>query len=432
MLETKTFDLEGLACDVAQLFSPLAVAKGLDFHYEFHPSLETIVSGDPARLRQILSNLISNAIKFTETGSVGLSILPGHDLRTYSFCINDSGIGIAKEHLQSVFENFSQADTSTTRKYGGTGLGLALCQRLVKLMGGNIVLDSFIGKGSKFSFGLALAINDHQNAEPLIAVQKNVLLVSDNPRRAQWLQLILANWAVSVKTISSSQLYEPGIRSQFDGIIMDAVSAGNVSWFPEQYAKELDTGKAIWLLRPNDSPSITGNRPQDKRLPYPFRLQSLRTCLRLPIANAVEIQVPVRNQIRFDGAKILVAEDNRVNQKVISSLLQRLGCSVKVVSNGELALNQCLAETFHLVFMDCQMPVMDGYQATEMIRNKLGKLARTDHLPIIAITASSIQGERDKCLACGMDDYLSKPVSEKEIAQMLQSWIPQFSASHSK
>ena len=435
VLEKKTFDLESLTCDLAQLFSSQAVAKGLDLHYEYHPSLATIVEGDPARLRKILANLLGNAVKFTETGYVGLSILPGEDERTFTFCIDDSGIGIAVKNLESVFETFSQADTSTTRKYGGTGVGLALCRGLVKLMGGELVLDSSIGKGSKFSFSLKLAIKDHQADVPPIMIDRKLLLVSDNMRRSQWMRLVLANWGMSVKVITSSQLFqlrEPGMKSKFDGIVVDAISAGNISWFPEQYAKDLDGSRAIWLLRPADGAWIAVNRPQDKRLPYPFQLPSFRKCLRLPIETAAPQPVPVRNQIRFDGAKVLVAEDNRVNQKVISSLLQRLGCTVKVVSNGELALNQCLAESFHLVFMDCQMPVMDGYQATGMIRCELEKRAGECRIPIVAITASAIEGERAKCIASGMDDYLAKPVGEKEIAQMLLTWIPQFSTSPSK
>ncbi len=435
VLETEMFDLESLTCDLAQLFSSQAVAKGLDLHYEYHPSLATIVEGDPARLRKILSNLLDNAVKFTETGYVGLSILPGEDERTFTFCIDDSGIGIASKNLESVFETFSQADTSTTRKYGGIGLGLALCRRLVKLMGGDLVLDSAIFKGSKFSFSLNLAIKDHQADVPPITVERKLLLVSDNTRRSQWLRLVLANWGMSVKVITCGklcQLREPGMKSQFEGILVDAISAGNIYWFLEQYAKELDGVKAIWLLRPADGAWIAENRPQDKRLPYPFRLQAFRRCLRLPFETAAQQHVPVRNQIRFEGAKVLVAEDNRVNQKVISSLLQSLGCTVKVVSNGELALNQCLAESFHLVFMDCQMPVMDGYQATEMIRRELGKRAGEGRIPIVAITASAIEGDRAKCIASGMDDYLPKPVSEKEIAQMLLTWIPQFSTSPSK
>ena len=438
-LDNHDFDVELLCSEIAQLFCAEAFAKGLDFQYEFHPALPPMLVGDPTRLRQVLSNLLSNSIKFTSNGWVTLLVSPmdhPQDNRV-QFIVKDTGIGIPLEKQASIFENFSQADTSTTRRYGGTGLGLAISRQLVELMGGVLELRSLPGEGATFSFVLSLPPqhqsthqlkkHDESTASPFSASTR-FLLVSDSPRRKQWLQLVLANWSTSFRTSRSNEaaalISESQNRHPFVTMIADALT---LSLLLPQFLAELPTSaprNIIWLVRlgGDESNWLTEHRPADKQLQYPFRLQALRTLLlnedSIPVAPIAETK-----ELTFPGARVLVAEDNVVNQKVIQSLLLRLGCQVFIVSNGRDAVEQCQTRDIDLVFMDCQMPEMDGYQAATAIR------ASQLRMPIIAITANAVKGERGKCMAAGMDDCLSKPVGGAQLYSVLATWLPAFLAS---
>lgn len=434
-LDNHDFDVELLCSEIAQLFCAEAFAKGLDFQYEFHPALPPMLVGDPTRLRQVLSNLLSNSIKFTSKGWVTLLVSPmdhPQDNRV-QFIVKDTGIGIPLEKQAAIFENFSQADTSTTRRYGGTGLGLAISRQLVELMGGLLELRSLPGEGTTFSFVLSLPPQhqltryDASTASPF-AASKRFLLVSDSPRRKQWLQLVLANWSTSFRTSRSNEasdlINESQNKHPFETMIADALT---LSLPLPQFLAELPATaprNIIWLVRlgGDESNWLTEHRPADKQLQYPFRLQALRTLLlnedSIPVAPAAEAK-----ESTFPGARVLVAEDNVVNQKVIQSLLLRLGCQVSIVSNGRDAVEQCQTRDIDLVFMDCQMPEMDGYQAATAIR------ASQLRMPIIAITANAVKGERGKCLAAGMDDCLSKPVGGAQLYSVLATWLPALLAS---
>ncbi len=434
-LDNHDFDVELLCSEIAQLFCAEAFAKGLDFQYEFHPALPPMLVGDPTRLRQVLSNLLSNSIKFTSKGWVTLLVSPmdhPQDNRV-QFIVKDTGIGIPLEKQAAIFENFSQADTSTTRRYGGTGLGLAISRQLVELMGGLLELRSLPGEGTTFSFVLSLPPQhqltryDASTASPF-AASKRFLLVSDSPRRKQWLQLVLANWSTSFRTSRSNEasdlINESQNKHPFETMIADALT---LSLPLPQFLAELPATaprNIIWLVRlgGDESNWLTEHRPADKQLQYPFRLQALRTLLlnedSIPVAPAAEAK-----ELTFPGARVLVAEDNVVNQKVIQSLLLRLGCQVSIVSNGRDAVEQCQTRDIDLVFMDCQMPEMDGYQAATAIR------ASQLRMPIIAITANAVKGERGKCLAAGMDDCLSKPVGGAQLYSVLATWLPALLAS---
>ncbi len=440
-LDLHHFDVELLCAEIAQLFYATAFAKGLDFHFEFHPALPRLMEGDPTRLRQVLTNLLSNAVKFTGEGWVALQVSPLDQVpdNRVQFIVQDSGIGIPSGKQGSIFENFNQADPSTTRRYGGTGLGLAISRRLVTLMGGNLELSSETNRGSAFSFVLPMpAQNQLQTTDAAIFPQfhptTRFLLISDSPRRRQWMQLIMANWGTSFRTATSSGAFDLISESQtklpFVTMIVDALTLSVhlpqfLSQLPQAAPREMS-----WLVRRGGQESnwLYTNRPGDKQFQYPFTLKSLLSLLQRGEPESPKEFNSDSNEKLCAGARILVAEDNVVNQKVIRSLLGRIGCDVYVVAEGAQAVALCREKEIDLVFMDCQMPVMDGYEAAAAIR----AMSNRTGIPIIAITASVVMGEREKCLAAGMNECISKPVGEKQLLEVLQTWIPKFFQSASK
>ena len=435
------FDVELLCSEIAQLFYSTAFAKGLDFHFEFHPALPRLMEGDPTRLRQVLTNLLSNAVKFTDNGWVTLQVSPLDQIpdNRVQFVVQDSGIGIPIDKQGSIFENFNQADPSTTRRYGGTGLGLAISRRLVTLMGGNLELHSEYQVGSAFSFILSMPAQDQLPSTgtavfPQFQSTTRFLLVSDSPRRKQWMQLIMANWGAAFRTTTSSGAYDLISESQtklpFATMLVDALTLSVqlpqfLSQFPPSTPQEI-----TWLVRRGGQESnwLYTNRPGDRQLQYPFTLKSLQSILKRDEPESPKkFKEDSREKLCF-GARILVAEDNIVNQKVVRSLLGRIGCDVFVVSDGAQAVALCREREVDLVLMDCQMPVMDGYEAAAAIR----AMSNRTEIPIIAITASVVMGEREKCLAVGMNECLTKPIGEKQLVEVLQMWIPRFFQSASK
>ena len=396
------------------------------------------MEGDPTRLRQVLTNLLSNAVKFTDKGWVALQVSPLDQIpdNRVQFVVQDSGIGIPGDKQGSIFENFNQADPSTTRRYGGTGLGLAISRRLVTLMGGNLELRSEANMGSAFSFVLSMPTLPTTDAVAFPQFQPTIrfLLISDSPRRRQWMQLIMANWETSFRTATSSGAFDLISESQtklpFVTMIVDALTLSVrlplfLSQLPQSAPLEM-----TWLVRRGGQESnwLYANRPGDKQLQYPFTLHSLVSLLQRDEPESPRKINRGSKEKLCAGARILVAEDNVVNQKVIRNLLGRIGCHVYVVAEGAQAVALCQEKEIDLVFMDCQMPVMDGYEAAAAIR----AMSNRTGIPIIAITASVVIGEREKCLAAGMNECISKPVGEKQLLEVLQTWIPQFFQSASK
>ena len=447
-LETLIFDIELLCSEIAQLFCAEAFAKGLEFHYEFHPALPRMVDGDPTRLRQVLLNLLNNAVKFTQQGSVTFRITPhsqsanaggdgvnldGVGMSNFLFSVMDTGIGIPADKQASIFENFSQADTSTTRRYGGTGLGLAISLRLVGLMGGKLALTSKEEEGAHFSFALLLPTAKNASSEPTIQdeLKRRVLFVSESKERREWFREVFSYWNVPCRTASALEAvkaeHESLSSAPFETMLVDTLSLSiPFERFLDIFAKPLP-GNIIRMARlgaPGEG--LDAISTDGKPLHYPFRFANLRALLNEgtpPRQTSFGREEPLVN---FKGVTVLVAEDNMVNQKVIQSLLVRLGCTVHIVNDGSQAIAACKKFNFDLVFMDCQMPVMDGYEATAVIRAMAG-----DHLPVIAITANAMPGEREKCLLAGMHDCLSKPISEKQIRDVLQSWVAKVYRTHS-
>ena len=443
-LEQHVFDVELLCTEIAQLFSAEAFAKGLDFHYEFHPALPRMVEGDSTRLRQVLSNLMNNAVKFTEKGSVTFRIdLPqrsglgdGEDVSQYHFSVADTGIGIPEEKQASIFENFSQADASTTRRYGGSGLGLAISLRLVGLMGGKLSLKSKAGEGANFSFALPLPNPKNASNNPTIpgALNRRVLVVSESGERRKWFAEIFAYWKVASQTASTLEAVKIARESltnePFDTMLVDTLSLPiPLERFLEMVAKPLPR-KIIRMAKLGDvgEPYEATSTISAKQLQYPFRLAHLRSVITEGAAPQPARAGVEESAVTFEGAVVLVAEDNLVNQKVIQSLLVRLGCKVHIASDGAQAVAYCQEVNFDIVFMDCQMPIMDGYEATAVIR----KMATGERLPVVAITANAMPGEREKCLLAGMDDCLSKPIGENQLRELLGTWLPRSYRTHSQ
>ena len=440
-LETTGFNLRELMQSVLTLMERTAEAKGLRLILNIDPSVRLPVRGDPVRLRQILSNLISNSVKFTERGSITLHVkrlretAAQHQLR---FEVQDTGIGIEPAAQEKLFLAFSQADASTTRLYGGTGLGLAICRRIVTLMGGRIGVESEPGHGSTFWFEIPLLkVQGDMPMQPEELHGGRVLLITTDQRLRMRLTLLLPNWGLRVTAVENTHDALERLRQ--------ATSQGE----PWSYSVVLaDLGS----IR---STAVALSRNMDRKNQYgDARLVYLRgddaTSLDLPVsANVIPRNAEdadLRSVLSASGvswarhdqhpaptakappsdperkARILLVEDNPVNLMVAQRLLQVLGAECDTAGNGQVALEKLETGGFDLVLMDCQMPVLDGYSATRRWR-ELEQQRKADHrVPIVAMTANAMAGDRQKCLDAGMDDYLAKPVTRNDLERCIERW----------
>src|SRR6266436_1736352 len=423
--------------------------KGLELLCEVAPEVPEVVRGDSGRLRQVIINLVGNAIKFTEKGEVTLKVqLEGvheHD-RTMRFTVADSGIGIPREKLQSIFDPFSQADSSTTRKYGGTGLGLTISNRLVTMMGGKIWVESEVGHGSQFHFTARLGIADTKVIEvgeiapPEILRSVKVLVVDDNRTNRRILEGMLGRWEMKSSSVPDgeaalaklSEAQEAG--EPFALILMD------------MHMPNMDGFELIDRIRRSPYPSTVtimmltsaGHRGDAARcqelgvaayLLKPIRQSELREAIaRVLGAREQKGPIPLITRYSLGDAlepaavlRVLVAEDNAVNQRLASRLLEKRGHRVTVMVNGRNALEALANQTFDLVLMDLQMPEMDGFEATAAIRER--EKDNGGHIPIIALTAHAMKGDMERCLAAGMDGYLSKPIRPQELDDLLEKYL---------
>ena len=440
-LETTTFNLRELLDTVIQLMGRTAESKGLRLHLHIDPAVRLPVRGDPVRLRQVVSNLISNAVKFTERGTVSVSVrrigesAAQHQLH---FEVRDTGIGINADAQARLFHAFSQADASTTRLYGGTGLGLAICKRIVDLMGGRIQVESEPGRGATFSFEIPLLkVQGDMPARELEFSGGRLLLLSADARLRMRLSMLLPNWGLRVTAVENTQEALDRLR---------AAATQGPPWAYVNVLADLAGMRhtALALHRNLERHAIYG----DVRLiclygdePVPDELRRSVTLLSrlapdadLRVALTSKPAVPetsVPPLAPVDGealpasvrrARVLLVEDNPVNLMVGQRLLSVLGVDCDTAYNGEAALMRMQASRYDLVLMDCQMPVMDGYTATRRWRD--GERAAQDghHLPIIAMTANAMAGDRQKCIDAGMDDYLAKPVTRAELERCLHRW----------
>ncbi|SEM70052.1 response regulator [Nitrosomonas marina] len=442
-LESVDFDWVHLVDDAVAMFSQQAKNKGLELAVEFKPPNTPLnLRGDPFRLRQIIINLINNAIKFTQQGEVIVRTVKIDETEKQikiRFCVEDTGIGIAPEIIEKIFEHFSQADARTTRQYGGSGLGLAICRLLVELMGGRIWVDSSPGKGSRFYIEAQLdkalePILDQNAGEPFTDVP--VLVVDDNRTNREILMNQLTSWKMRVDCAADGgealQAMERAMQNNllFRLVIVDLHMPGmNGLQLAHAIQANSQYGRPSLLMLA----SAVASREQIEesrnvgiaRIIYkPVRHADLYHVIANLLSQApVENQASVRLQHQEEKllrGRVLLVEDNLVNQQVASSMLQNVGIEVAFALNGQEAYQMVQHQQYDLIFMDCQMPVMDGYEATRLIR----QLPEYAELSIVALTANALSGDLQKCLDAGMNDLLAKPFSLAQLRAMLEKWLP--------
>ncbi len=417
-LEEVDFDLRAVVEDAVDLFAERAAAQGLHLAASVDAAAPERLGGDPARLRQILVNLLGNAIKFTERGRVTVRVRPverAEDAVRLRFEVEDTGVGIDPAVQGRLFSAFQQADTSTTRRYGGTGLGLAISRRLCTLMGGEIGVDSQPGRGSTFWFTARFAVRTAPppRDEPSLAGRR-VLLVDDDAVLGAMLAELLAEWGVEVEIVNDAAAAHAALRRAPEAVIARA-----------SLATALRTGATpCVLLVPLGLPEANGEHPPNAlRVREPVRRDTLRQALARALGLAHEDDEETRpTGPRFrlgpSRGRVLLAEDNVVNQRVATIMLEKLGFAVEVVPDGKQAVELARRTPFAAVLLDCQMPVMDGYEAAARMRS----FERGPRTPIIALTAGALSGERERCFAAGMDDYLAKPFTMEALGAVLYRW----------
>jgi signal transduction histidine kinase/DNA-binding response OmpR family regulator len=452
--ENIPFDLQVAIKEVTDLLTPPARQKGLELILRYAPEAPYRFLGDPGRIRQVLINLVGNAIKFTNEGHVLINIdcegISG-EKACLRFSIEDTGVGIPEDRLQSIFEKFTQMDASTTRRHGGTGLGLTISKQIVELMEGTISVSSRPGEGSTFGFTLPLSIDP----QPVLLLPPQIdltgvriMIVSDHQAKRRILREQIESWGIR----NDACLMNPEIlrtlrearraKDPYQIVMIDCHSAGTdgerlgrtiksdpqlsetllmmlVSIGQRGDAKcIMDAGFSAYLVKPI-SPSqlfdalstLWGTQSEG----ISTELITRHTIAESRAAKAISL----RNIERMISAYVLVVEDNPVNQRIAVRLLEKIGCRVDLAANGAEALQKAARSPYDLIFMDCQMPEMDGYEATAEIRRCEG---HSKHTPIIAMTAHTMQGDREKCLQTGMDDFLPKPVKKEALSEILQKW----------
>lgn len=438
-LEYRPFQLNLLIEDIAERYAPIAQGKNLELLCRT-PLPPLSVVGDSARLGQVITNLLSNAVKFTEAGEVTIDIqsIAEHDgLVELEFGVRDTGIGINAEQQARLFQSFTQADSSMARKYGGTGLGLTISQRLAQMMGGDIHLHSEAGKGSYFSFRLQLQkVKDPRDYQLVTGFGRlHTLVVDDNPTNREILEYWLKSWGMAPVMASSGAEALALLRQHahagtpFDLMLTDWCMPGMDGG---QLLDTLDADFNNLAVIVLSSAGMAARPELAERVPLllkPVRQSELHNLIAQVITGdltdkpyAIEPTTTTGANSLLQG-RVLLAEDNVVNQEVASAMLQLMGVSMSIANNGSEALDLLQRESFDLVLMDCQMPIMDGFEATARIRQREAQL-QLSAIPIIALTANAISGDREHCLSRGMDDYLSKPFSQKQLRELLVRWLP--------
>jgi CheY-like chemotaxis protein/HPt (histidine-containing phosphotransfer) domain-containing protein len=431
-LESHPFDLRATVEESLEMMGLRAAEKGLHFAAFIDPRVPPLLLGDSTRLRQILINLTSNAIKFTEQGSViiRLQVLSGDAQQVQlSLAVEDSGIGIVTEDVQRLFEPFQQIDASMARRFGGTGLGLAISARIARTMGGTLNVDSESGRGSVFSLHLTLPVADHAPAESLSLGSARVLIVSDDAMSRALLNAQLASWLALTDTCvgirEAAERLAQG--ASFDAVLVDIYDPQLV--FDDvlrALQRELGSAPTPILMALPFKASASPALQQDQRcylLSRPLKPGLLFTTLQHMIQGHARQIAPVQPDPPPAVAhplRILIAEDNRVNQMIIVKMLDHMGYRADLASNGLEAIEAFQRQSYDVVLMDVQMPELDGLEATRQLRAMLPP----ERSPrIIAVTANALPEDRHACLSAGMDDYISKPVQRKALEQALaQTW----------
>ena len=431
-LERAAYGLRELLMQTCRALALHAERKGIELFCIARADVPDRIIGDATRLRQVLTNLLSNALKFTEEGEIVVSVQRDPSDESGGrllFTVEDSGIGISREQQVRIFNRFEQADCSTTRKYGGTGLGLSISRRIVEMMGGHIWVESQIGRGSTFHFTAELETDRRMSKTPdpprfdgLLA-----LVLDDNATGRRIVQELLAGWGMHVVAAASG---EAGVEAlddlasrggAFDYILADAVMPGmDGIEFLERTAMNPAAAHALRIVM-TPVGNVMDSRRCRRLLPHshlhkPVDAHELANAIRAVNGNPAGPETPESASAseQFPRLRVLVAEDNPVNQKVLIALLKQAGHSATVCCHGREALELLSHDAFDIVLMDVQMPEMDGFAATRAIRASERGIAR--HLPIVALTAHAMEGDKERCLEAGMDDYVSKPVSRQALA----------------
>jgi PAS domain S-box-containing protein len=435
-LEEQTFELKMCVEDALDLLALRASEKGLDLLYLIDSDVPPFVRGDATRLRQVLVNLIANAVKFTEVGEVFVNahLVPGRD-GVIGVSVRDTGIGIAPDARDRLFQPFMQADASTTRRHGGTGLGLAICKQLVELMGGEIGVESTEGVGSTFSFTIAATAGEEPAAQatirPLPELDgRRLLVVDDNETNRRILALQATKWGMHTECFASGAEALASLRARvrYDVAVLDLQMPGmdGMELARAIHALSLDPPMPLVLL---SSVGYPAQQEQDKELfsaiaSKPVRHGQLRHLLGQVLGQgqaSAKAVAPTSRGLDGDLARrcplrILVAEDNPVNQKLALRVLEKMGYRADAVGNGQEVLGALDARPYDLILMDVQMPEMDGLEATRRIRAR----SFGQDVVVIAMTANALEGDRDQCLQAGMDDYLAKPIRFEQVAEALE------------
>ena len=455
-LESIDFDLRESVEEVMELFAESAHQKGLELACQLDEDVPTALQGDPGRLRQILTNLVGNAVKFTERGEIFVRVSAlekEEDYRRLCFEVHDTGIGIAPEIREHIFDAFSQADGTTTRRYGGTGLGLTITKQLCEMQGGGITVESTPGKGSTFRFTVRLKVRPLP-LQPKVASHVElkgirVLIVDDNATNRNIVHHQVLSYGMrSVCAENGQNALEllskaAAMGDPYELAILDMMMPGMSGL---ELARAIKADPPIASVQIIVLTSVSQDYDTEAMhrhgisayLTKPIRQSRLYDC----IASALGAQSGEDPQLMsessdgdkadsFPGARVLLAEDQPVNQEVARYMVESFGCRVEVVSNGQEALDALSKTPYDLVLMDCQMPELDGYAATRIFReretqkakNQSGRPQVIHRTPIIAMTAHAMQGDREQCLAAGMDDYLSKPFNQDRLFAVLKRWL---------
>ncbi|MFM8331868.1 MAG: response regulator [Candidatus Methylumidiphilus sp.] len=455
LLHPTVFDLRRTLEDVATLLAPRAFEKGLEMIVRYDPKAPSQVFGDGVRLRQVLTNLIGNAIKFTATGHVLAQveeISRDGDLARLRFSVCDTGIGISQDAMRRIFDKFEQADSSTSRKFGGSGLGLSISRQLVELMGGELAADSELAQGSTFRFQLDLPVRDQALGQDVVTVdfgRLRVLAVDDHPVNRELLGDVFEDWGVAHAEADSGAAALRALRQAagegrpFDVAVLDFHMPGMDGLFLAQAIRaEPEIANVALILLSSSSFSDDQQRSLAEigvaaQLLKPLRQFQLRSALigllenrppaegeptRPAVVPRPVAAPPVRPVAQANiapGLRVLLAEDNEVNIEIALDMLASLGLQADCAANGLEALELCKRQRYDLIFMDCQMPEMDGFEATAEIR----KLAQTPPPVVVAMTAYAMEGDKERCLLAGMDDYLSKPVTFTKLSELAERHV---------
>lgn len=445
-LDKVDFSVVALIEEIIELLATLAHKKGIDLGYVVADDVPKMVNGDPRRIRQVLINLLSNAIKFTETGEVAVYVrLQATDAQRHTLLLEviDTGVGIAPDACKAIFDSFTQADTSTTRRYGGSGLGLAICRQLVQLMGGEIAVDSTPGHGSRFWFTTQLdakhATSDALTLDTTLVRPRRVLIVDASPIAWAFLQQALSRWQCDCQRSTTQQealdlLEQAALRgAAFDLVMLDESFTRPDATRAPGLAQQILNGfgqarpRLIGLARYGAEGPQGVSHIVDLWLAKPLKfarlLDSIQTLDCVPEEPAPAKDPTLAHTLREGSYRILVAEDNRTNQMIAQGMLLMLGCKIELVNNGNEAVQAVRRQRWDLVLMDCNMPEMDGYQATTMIRAEEAHGA--ERTIIVAMTANTRLADVEKCMAAGMDDHLAKPLTLEAVEAKLQRWLVQ-------